>query len=106
MGCQYFAPTDHGADSFTVAMPKLTVGRGTLREAGERAVALGMSRVALFTDPGLANGPLVAIVSDSLRQAGIDVVPVAVDKERRSNLVIVGHRSEAKPGPVGRPGKA
>ena len=62
MGCQYFAPTDHGADSFTVAMPRLTVGRGTLREAGERAVALGMSRVALFTDPGLASGPLVAIV--------------------------------------------
>lgn len=73
MGCQYFAPTDHGADSFTVAMPRLTVGRGTLREAGERAVALGMSRVALFTDPGLASGPLVTTVSNSLRQAGIDV---------------------------------
>ena len=73
MGCQYFAPTDHGADSFTVAMPRLTVGRGTLREAGERAVALGMSRVALFTDPGLASGPLIAIVNDSLRQAGVDV---------------------------------
>jgi len=53
MGCQYFAPTEHGADSFTVAMPRLTVGRGTLSELGERAQWLGLKRVALFTDPYL-----------------------------------------------------
>ncbi|ASJ76694.1 hydroxyacid-oxoacid transhydrogenase [Granulosicoccus antarcticus] len=73
MGCQYSTHTEHGADSFTVAMPRLTVGRGTLTEVGERAIALGMSRVALFTDPGLEQGVLVATVSDSLKQAGIDV---------------------------------
>lgn len=73
MGCQYYAPTEQGADSFTVAMPRLTVGRGTLQEVGERAAALGMSRVALFTDPGLQQGPLVTIARESLTAAGIDL---------------------------------
>ena len=55
MGCQYFEPCDQGADTFTIAIPKLTFGRGCLHEAGPRASALGMTRVALFTDPeGLA----------------------------------------------------
>lgn len=71
MGCQYFAPTEHGADSFTVAMPRLTVGRGTLAEVGERTAALGVNRVALFTDPYLLDGPLVAMVKASLAQADI-----------------------------------
>ncbi|MFK7861877.1 MAG: hydroxyacid-oxoacid transhydrogenase [Granulosicoccus sp.] len=73
MGCQYFAPTENGADSFTVAMPRLTVGRGTLAEVGPRAAALGAKRVALFTDPYLLDGPLVATVRQSLGKAGIDV---------------------------------
>ena len=73
MGCQYYAPTDNGADSFTVAMPRLTVGRGTLSEVGERSAMLGMRRVALFTDPQLVSGPLVKIASESLTNAGIDV---------------------------------
>ena len=73
MGCQYYAPTENGADSFTVAMPRLTVGRGTLAEVGARAVRLGMKRVALFTDPNLAAGPLVNIVKTSLTDAGLDV---------------------------------
>lgn len=73
MGCQYYSPTDNGADSFTVAMPRLTVGRGTLAEVGARAVRLGMKRVALFTDPHLAPGPLVGIVKASLENAGLDV---------------------------------
>lgn len=72
MGCQYFAPTEHGADSFTVAMPRLTVGRGTLTEVGERTAAQGVKRVALFTDPYLLEGPLVAIVKASLASAGIE----------------------------------
>jgi len=73
MGCQYYSPTDNGADSFTVAMPRLTVGRGTLNEVGARAKRLGMQRVALFTDPHLAPGPLVSIVKTSLNDAGLDV---------------------------------
>lgn len=73
MGCQYFAPTDNGGDSFTVAMPKLTVGRGSLSEVGARASGLGMKQVALFTDTHLLAGPLIAIALESLKKAGIDV---------------------------------
>lgn len=72
MGCQHYSPTDNGADSFTVAMPRLTVGRGTLREVGERAKRLGIKRVALFTDTLLRSGPIVATVLESLKKAGIE----------------------------------
>lgn len=73
MGCQYFSPNDGGADAFTVAMPKLTFGRGTLGELGARAAARGLSRVALFTDPTLASGILVEQARSSLEAAKIDV---------------------------------
>lgn len=72
MGCQYFSPTDNGADTYTVAMPKLTFGRGCLREAGVRAVMQGMKRAALFTDPFLVDGEYVSTVKQSLHEAGID----------------------------------
>ncbi len=72
MACQYFQPCDQGADTFTIGLPKLTFGRGCLNEAGARAAARGLSRIALFTDPFLKNGPYVAIVQKSLQQAGID----------------------------------
>ena len=39
MVCQYFAPTADGAETFTLAMPKLTFGRGCLAEIGARAAA-------------------------------------------------------------------
>ena len=67
MGCQYFAPSDNGGDSFTVAMPKLTVGRGTLNELGARAAGLGLKRIALFTDAQLLSGSIVAIALESLK---------------------------------------
>lgn len=71
--CQYFAPTEGGADGFTVEMPRITFGRGTLAETGERARSRGIGRAALFTDPYLAGGPHVAAVKASLAAAGIDV---------------------------------
>ena len=73
MGCQYFDPCDHGADTFTIAIPKLTFGRGCLREAGARAAGLGMTRVGLFTDPYLRDSSYVATVLESLGQSGLDV---------------------------------
>ena len=73
MGCQYFAPCEHGSDTFTIDIPKITFGRGCLHEAGARAEAIGMSRVALFTDPFLKDGPYVESVVNSLKEAGIDV---------------------------------
>jgi hypothetical protein len=73
MGCQYFDPCDHGADTFTIAIPKLTFGRGCLREAGARAAGLGMTRVGLFTDPGLRDSTYFETVLESLKQAGLDI---------------------------------
>ncbi|MEZ5535093.1 MAG: hydroxyacid-oxoacid transhydrogenase [Thiolinea sp.] len=73
MACQHFELTEGGADTFTVAMPKYTFGRGSLGEAGARAKALGMSRVALFTDPYLNDGVYVATVAESLKQQGLKV---------------------------------
>lgn len=73
MGCQYFSPTDDGADTFTVAMPKLTFGRGCLGEAGRRAAMRGMKHAALLTDSHLVNGPYVDTVQRSLLENGIDV---------------------------------
>lgn len=73
MGCQYFTPCEHGSNTFTIDIPKVTFGRGCLQEAGARAAAIGMSRVALFTDPYLKDGPYVETVVHSLKAAGIDV---------------------------------
>ena len=51
----------------------MTFGRGCLHEAGIRASALAMTRVALFTDPFLKDSAYVSTVSESLAQAGLDV---------------------------------
>ena len=72
MSCQYFQHCEHGADSFTVMMPKLTFGRGCLSEAGLRASSWGMTRVALFCDPQLVAGDYANTVTQSLKNANID----------------------------------
>ncbi len=73
MGCQYFDPCDHGADTFTIAIPKMTFGRDSLREAGARASGLGMTKIALFTGPWLKDSAYVATVLESIRQANLQV---------------------------------
>ncbi len=72
MGCQYFAPDDQSATSFTVAMPRLTFGRGTLQELGKRCAAQNFKRVAFFTDPHLLNNDIIATAQGSLTDAGVD----------------------------------
>jgi alcohol dehydrogenase class IV len=72
MGCQYFDPCDHGADNFTIAIPRVTFGRGCLAEAGVRAKGLGMSRIGVFTDPGIRETAYFATVMDSLRKNALD----------------------------------
>jgi len=71
MACQYFAPCEHGADSFTIDIPKVTFGRGVLAEVGERAKALSMKHIAVFTDTNLVNGPYIDTVKKSLEGAGL-----------------------------------
>jgi len=72
MGCQYYAPCQNGATSFTVAIPKLTFGRGCLNELGERLVQQSIKRVAVFTDEHLLNTPIIESVKTSLQSQNID----------------------------------
>lgn len=72
MGCQYYAPCQNGATSFTVAIPKLTYGRGCLAEVGERLSHHSLKRVAVFTDAHLVNSPILDTVKKSLSGQGID----------------------------------
>ena len=73
MGCQYDDPNHNGATSFTVAMPRLTFGRGSLSEIGARTARHQLKNVALFTDPYLQGGPLVDTAKKSLEAEGISV---------------------------------
>ncbi|MFT5112586.1 MAG: hydroxyacid-oxoacid transhydrogenase [Parasphingorhabdus sp.] len=72
MGCQYFEPCEQGAGSFTVAMPKLTFGRGCLSEVGARAEMRGFKRAAIFTDPFLVGSSYLKTVTESLSSHSID----------------------------------
>ena len=60
--------------AFTVDSSRVTFGRGCLAEVGDRAGALGLRRVALVSDAGVAKLPIFATTRDSLVAAGIDVV--------------------------------
>lgn len=69
----YYAPTEAGDTAFTVEAPKIKFGAGCLHELGDEARALGMTRVALYTDPTVAGLEPVAIAAKALRAAGVDV---------------------------------
>jgi hydroxyacid-oxoacid transhydrogenase len=60
--------------AFTVDASRVTFGRGCLAEVGDRASALGVRRVALFSDAGVAELPIFATTHDSLVAAGVDVI--------------------------------
>lgn len=81
MGCQYYEPgldgKSGGASNFSIAIPRLTFGRGCLKEIGERAANRNFKRVALFTDKGLQGGGIVDLALESLKDAGIDVAVFA-----------------------------
>ena len=76
MSCchHYFAPGQGGDDAFTIDASTMTFGAGCLKEAGDHAKALGMTRIALYTDRHVRGLPPVATVIESLRAAGIDHV--------------------------------
>ncbi|MBV8789622.1 MAG: iron-containing alcohol dehydrogenase [Mycobacterium sp.] len=60
--------------AFTVDSSRVTFGRGCLGEVGDRARALGMRRVALFSDARVSELPVFAKTHESLVAAGLDVV--------------------------------
>ena len=76
MSCchHYFCSHPGGDTAFAVDVASIVFGPDVLAEAGAHARALGMQRVALFTDRRLAALPYVETVATSLRAAGMDVV--------------------------------
>lgn len=68
----HFATTPGGEEAFSVDVSSITYGLGCLREAGEQAKALGIRRIALFTDKRMAATEHVEKVKQSLTAAGID----------------------------------
>ncbi len=74
MACQHYDIHDGGERVFEVEAPRIKYGRGALEEAGAEARALGMTRVALFSDPQVAKLAPFATVQKALREAGIDAI--------------------------------
>ena len=101
MSCchNYYLATEGGESVFAVDISSITFGHGVLKEAGEHAKALGMSRVALFTDKRLASLPYVAQVRDALKAAGLDLViydEVKVEPTDQSFIAAARFASEGK----------
>jgi alcohol dehydrogenase class IV len=74
MGCchAYFANNGIGDDAFTIDSSRLTFGAGCLKEAGDQAKALGMTRIAIYTDRRVRELSHFATVIASLKAAGLD----------------------------------
>ena len=73
MTCRHLAALAAGCDTaFTVDASRVTFGRGALAEAGDRCRALGMRRVAVFTDARLRALPWFDEVAGALATAGLD----------------------------------
>lgn len=60
--------------AFTMDTSSIKYGPGVTREVGYEMNRLGARRVMVVTDPGLSNEQPVAVVLNSLRDAGIDAV--------------------------------
>jgi len=71
MGCRHEFLAALGHESvFTIDVSSIVFGRGAIEELGEHVRALGMSRVAVITDPRVAKLPFFASALRAL--AGID----------------------------------
>lgn len=98
--CHHYEFVDGGETAFTIDPSRLTFGRGCLAEAGDRALALGMQRIALFTDKQLAATSHVETVRQSLLAAGLDVVVYDAVKVEPTDLSFTDaarFAKEAKP---------
>ena len=69
----YFQSAHQGEYALVLDGNKEVFGTGALAEVGAHAKVLGMSRVALYTDPQLVHLPAVETVVKSLRDKGIEL---------------------------------
>lgn len=69
----YFASASGGESSFSIDPAAVVFGRGSLAELGEHARALGMRRVALFTDARVGTLGVADTAKSALFSAGCDV---------------------------------
>jgi alcohol dehydrogenase class IV len=101
MRCCHYSHVGEGCDNaFTIDSSRITFGRGCLSEVGDRARALGMKRVALFSDERLARLPHFEKVRQSLSAAGLDVVvytDVHIEPTDQSFLEAARFATEAWP---------
>jgi hydroxyacid-oxoacid transhydrogenase len=101
MSCCHYQPAGDGFESaFTVDASRVTFGRGCLSELGDRAAALGMTRVALFSDADVSRLEVFETAQRSLRAAGLDVVAytdVRVEPTDESFQAATAFALEAKP---------
>lgn len=74
MNCCHYHVSDGCDAAFSVDASRITFGRGCIDELGHRAWRLGMTRVALFSDAGVARLPFFDTARRSLASAGLDVV--------------------------------
>ncbi len=76
MSCchDHYAGIPDGERGFEVDSTRVRFGRNLLDETGDAARALGMTRVALFTDKTVRELPFVATVITALERANLDVV--------------------------------
>ncbi|KLO32547.1 hydroxyacid-oxoacid transhydrogenase [Mycobacterium haemophilum] len=75
MACCDFPTAAKGCDgAFTIDASRVTFGRGCLAEVGARASALGLRRVALFSDADVAKLSIFEKTRASLLAAGLAVI--------------------------------
>lgn len=99
-GCCHYHLEDGGDGAFSIDAARITFGRGCIEELGARAGALGMTRVALFTDATVAQLPFFGDAHRALAAAGLDVVTysdVRVEPTDESFMDAVGFATEVRP---------
>lgn len=75
MGCAHYYPFTEGGDTtFSVDTSAVKYGPGVLREIGDDAQVLGMTRVMLLTDARVAKTEHVAVVQEALARAGVEAI--------------------------------
>jgi hydroxyacid-oxoacid transhydrogenase len=101
MSCCHYQQAGAGFESaFTVDASRVTFGRGCLDEVGDRASALGMTRVMLCSDASVAPLAIFDKARRSLLTAGLDVVPyldVHVEPTDESFRRAAAFAAEVKP---------